>query len=61
MAYEAGSLVPEVYNAGDVHHMKRGVVKQYSASQEMWALEYAQGEFRWSLLTPESMSLIINL
>ena len=42
-AYEAGALVPEVYRAGDVHWMKRGVVKQYVASPEMWALEYAQG------------------
>lgn len=42
-AYEAGSLVPEVYKSGDVHWMKRGVVKQYVASPEMWALEYAQG------------------
>ncbi|WWD20523.1 hypothetical protein CI109_104999 [Kwoniella shandongensis] len=42
-AYEAGSLEKEVYHAGDVHHMKRGVVKQYTMKEDTWALEYAQG------------------
>ncbi|KAK4685943.1 C-8 sterol isomerase, partial [Tremellales sp. Uapishka_1] len=42
-AYEAGDLVKEVYNAGDVHHLKRGVVKQYTLAPDSWALEYAQG------------------
>ncbi|WWD08560.1 hypothetical protein V865_006672 [Kwoniella europaea PYCC6329] len=42
-AYEAGDLTREIYNPGDVHHMKRGVVKQYAAAPETWALEYARG------------------
>ncbi|WWC92048.1 uncharacterized protein L201_007002 [Kwoniella dendrophila CBS 6074] len=42
-AYEAGDLTREIYNPGDVHHMKRGVVKQYVAAPETWALEYARG------------------
>lgn len=42
-AYEAGSLTREIYNPGDIHHLRRGVVKQYSMVPETWALEYARG------------------
>ena len=34
----------EVYPAGSVHHLRRGVVKQYKMPDTCWALEYAAGE-----------------
>ncbi|CAR21268.1 C-8 sterol isomerase [Lachancea thermotolerans] len=34
---------PEVYNAGDVHLMRKGYAKQYSMARESYALEYARG------------------
>ena len=36
----------EVYPAGSVHHLRRGVVKQYKMPDTCWALEYAAGESR---------------
>jgi C-8 sterol isomerase len=49
-AYEAGALTREIYNPGDVHHMRRGTAKQYAMIPETWALEYARGEFESSFL-----------
>ncbi|TIB83011.1 conjugated polyketone reductase C1 [Wallemia mellicola] len=42
-AYEADSLTKEVYPAGSVHHLQRGVVKQYRMPDTCWAMEYARG------------------
>lgn len=43
VAYRAGSYEPEIYNAGDVHHLKRGSIKQYKMEGACFALEYARG------------------
>ncbi|KAI4867246.1 ERG2 and sigma1 receptor-like protein [Hypoxylon rubiginosum] len=42
-AYVPGEFLPEVYPAGSVHHLKRGVVKQYKMPEGCFALEYARG------------------
>ena len=43
LAYTAGDFEPEVYPAGSVHHLRRGVVKQYRMPENCFALEYARG------------------
>ncbi|KAK3724090.1 C-8 sterol isomerase [Vermiconidia calcicola] len=43
VAYTPGSYEPEVYPQGSVHHLKRGVVKQYKMDSSCFALEYARG------------------
>lgn len=37
-----GSYHPEVYSQGSVHHLKRGMVKQYKMDEACFALEYAR-------------------
>ncbi|KAF2199886.1 C-8 sterol isomerase [Delitschia confertaspora ATCC 74209] len=38
-----GSFSPEIYPQGSVHHLKRGMVKQYKMEEACFALEYARG------------------
>jgi len=42
-AFSPGSLGKEVYPAGSVHHLRRGIAKQYKMHEGCWALELAQG------------------
>ncbi|SOV04853.1 C-8 sterol isomerase [Ustilago sp. UG-2017a] len=43
-AFPAGALKAEHYPAGSVHHLRRGLVKQYMMPEDgCWALELAQG------------------
>lgn len=42
-AFRPGSYEKEVYKPGDVHHLPRGVVKQYKMHEGGFALEYARG------------------
>lgn len=43
LAYTPGSYEPEIYPQGSVHHLPRGVVKQYKMENSCFALEYARG------------------
>lgn len=43
MAYVPGEYEPEVYPPGAIHHLRRGVVKQYKMPESCFALEYARG------------------
>jgi C-8 sterol isomerase len=42
-AFAPGSLEPEIYRPGDLHHLPRGVAKAYRIPDHCWALEYARG------------------
>lgn len=42
-AYTPGAYEPEVYPQGSVHHLRRGVAKQYKMPEGCFALEYARG------------------
>ncbi|TRM68567.1 ERG2/sigma1 receptor-like protein [Schizophyllum amplum] len=42
-AFQPGSYEKEVYGPGDVHHLPRGMVKQYKMHEGCFALEYARG------------------
>ncbi|RMJ21878.1 C-8 sterol isomerase [Aspergillus sp. HF37] len=43
LAFVPGEFEPEVYPAGSVHHLQRGLVKQYKMESSCFALEYARG------------------
>lgn len=43
LAYVPGEYEPEVYPQGSVHHLERGVAKQYKMPERCFALEYARG------------------
>ncbi|KAL1948921.1 hypothetical protein VTO73DRAFT_10727 [Trametes versicolor] len=42
-AFDPPKLQMEVYRPGDVHHLRRGHVKQYKMHEGCYALEYARG------------------
>jgi len=42
-AFKPGQLEMERYVPGDVHHLPRGVAKQYKMHEGCWAMEYARG------------------
>lgn len=42
-AYVPGEFEREVYKQGDVHLMRKGVIKQYRMPELCFALEYARG------------------
>lgn len=48
-AFTPGALEMEVYGPGSVHHLPRGVAKQYKMHKGCFALEYARGMCSFSL------------
>ncbi|KAI1098333.1 ERG2 and sigma1 receptor-like protein [Jackrogersella minutella] len=42
-AHAPGNFEPEIYPVGTMHHLHRGVVKQYRMPEGCFALEYARG------------------
>ncbi|KAI1821995.1 ERG2/sigma1 receptor-like protein [Xylaria intraflava] len=41
--YTPGDYKPDIYPPGSVHHLRRGMVKQYKMPEGCFALEYARG------------------